>query len=348
MNKLTIDTIKLLRDNKYIQLTFLILISMKRLFHFLINCFLPKGRRNHKSMAKQSTHNFTAMKANIAIPEIAVLVGKTEPTYIKYHNLLTTWVMSKAYKSGSAQGFNDYLKTLREKLEEWELVIRQKFKNKSVEYKTIFPAGRSFILDGTQEQVIMKFNAFRGVVESFADLSSIYIDIKDISIELEKLYGVKNEKFSLKSASTSELDEAHDEMGKALYYNLLQLTSIFIDKTERVEDYFDMTLLRAPQKTEVAEESSLVITIPAASSVDSGFVFTILDKYLLINKCAHTLQFYGASTPTELPKTTPRELIPGEEIEITGLEMGAPANRYLIFINPSTTATGEVEILEVD
>jgi len=321
---------------------------MKRLFHILINCFLVKGRRNHKKMAKQSTYNFEAMKAHSSNPEIEALVNKTEPVYTKYHLLLSNWVMSKAYKSGSVLGFNDYLKLIREKLEGWELQIRMKFKSNTPQYKTIFPSGRSFILEGTQEQIITKFMAFKGVVEGFTDLSSIHNDIKDTAIELDKLYGKKAENFSKKTASTSELDDAHDEMGKVLYYNLLQLAAIHIDDTSKVENFFDMHLLRATEKDNTTEETSLVISIPKASSLDSGFTITVVGKYLIINKSAHSLQYYGASTPTELPKTAPRELIPGEEIEITGAELGAPTNRYLIFINPSTTATGEVEILEVD
>ena len=321
---------------------------MKKSFHLLINVFLSKGIRNHKKMAKQSTVNYEAMKSKTSIPEIAALVAKTKPTYMKYQELLGIWESSKSTKKSSTLSFKNFLKTTREKLKEWDLFIQPIFKEGSPGYVNLFPNGKSYIMEGTQEQIIMKFKGFRNIVEQKTELVSIFDDVKQHAIDLETIYGVKNEKFTNKNTSTTELDKAYDEMGKALYYNMLILAAYFIEDTSQVEDYFDMTLLRTPQKTEVAVESSLVITIPAASSVDSGFVYTILDKYLLINKCAHTLQFYGASTPTELPKTTPRELIPGEEIEITGLEMGAPANRYLIFINPSTTATGEVEILEVD
>lgn len=321
---------------------------MKRLFYKFINCFLPKGLRNHKKMAKQSTVNFEAMKSKSNIPEIAALVAKTEPTYVKYHSLLGTWDSSKSTKKSTALSFKNFLKTTREKLKEWDLFIQTKFKEGTPGYVNLFANGKSFILEGTQEQIIMKFNGFRNNVEKMPELASIQLEVKEHALKLEEQYGNKNAKFTNKNTSTTELDKAHDEMGKALFYNLLMLEAFFIDDTTQVEDFFEMTLLRSSEKEAIAKETSLLVNIPTASSVDSGFIVSEAEKYLVISRCAHTLQFYGASTPTELPKTTPRELLPDTEIEVTGAELGAPANRYLIFINPSTTATGEVEILEVD
>ena len=108
-----------------------------------------------------------------------------------------------------------------------------------------------------------------------------------------------------------------------------------------------MALLRTHDK-ETEEEESLIISIPAATSKESGFSIAETDKYLIMSRSSFSLQYYGAATATELPKTAPRELVPGEEVEVSGTELGAPANRFLIFVNPSTTASGEVEILQVE
>lgn len=322
---------------------------MKRIFHYLINCFLIAVKRNHKKMAKQSTRNLEALKAYSSNPEIEALYVKTEPLHANYHSLLASWITSKSYRAGSVQSFNDYLKTVRAKLEDWELQIRLKFKKNTPTYKTIFPNGRSFILEGTQEEIISKFTSFREVVENLSDLNVIHVEVKATGLELEAVYGKKNEKTQSKSFSTTELEQAYDLMGKALYFNMLQLACIFIDDTSKVEKFFDMSLLRTSDKDDdTPTETSLLVNIPINSSSESGFFITVIGKYLIMNRSAHSLQFYGAATATELPKTAPREILPGEEIEVSGAELGAPANKYLIFINPSTTATAQVEILEVE
>jgi hypothetical protein len=299
-------------------------------------------------MAKQSTLNFEAMKSKSSKPEIAALIAKTEPIYIKYHSLLGVWESSKSTKKSTALSFRNFLKITRDKLKVWDLFIQTKFREGSPGYVNLFANGKSFILDGTQEQIIMKFNGFKNNVENTPELVSIKEEVKDHALELAEQYGKKNEKFTNKNISTTELDKAYDEMGKILYYNMLMLGAIFIDDISQVEDYFDMTLLRSTAKEALAEETSLLLNIPASTSVDSGFMVSEAKKYLVISKSAHSLQFYGASSPAGLPITTPRELIPGEEIEVTGLELGAPANHNLIFINPNTTTTAQVEILEVD
>jgi hypothetical protein len=136
-------------------------------------------------------------------------------------------------------------------------------------------------------------------------------------------------------------------MGKALYYNMLMLTAHFIDDPLEVEDFFDMSLIRRHEK-EITEEESLLVSIPPATSKESGFSIAETGRYLIMSRSNFSLQFYGAATASELPKTALRELVPGEEVEVSGAELGAPTNRFLIFINPNTTATGEVEILQVE
>ncbi|NVN96044.1 MAG: hypothetical protein HXX18_12250 [Bacteroidetes bacterium] len=320
----------------------------KKLFRLFINCFLTLTVRNHKRMAKQSTTNYEALKSKQSTDSfIKELFLKTAPIYTTYHNLLGDLVSTKATKKGTVLSFNNYLKTLRTKLKDWDIFIQGTYKEGTPEYVMLFPNGKSFILEGTQEQIVSKFTGFNNNVQSNPDLVTIKDEVNSYLKTLNIYYGSKNEKLSVTETSTTELDNAYDQMGKALYYNMLMLTAHFIDNPIEVEDYFDMTLLRTHEK-EITEEESLLVSIPPATSKDSGFSIAETGKYLIMSRSNFSLQFYGASTASELPKTRPRELVPGEEVEVSGAELGAPANRFLIFVNPSITATGEVEILQVE
>ena len=299
-------------------------------------------------MAKQSTINYEALKARQTTdPFIKELFLKMAPIYTSYHNLFGSLVATKANKKGTVLSFNNFLKALRKKLKEWDIAIQGIFLEGSPEYVMLFPNGKSFILDGSQEQIVAKFFAFNTNVQSNPELDTIKEEVNAYMQTLQAYYGSKNEKRSVTETSTTELDHAYDQMGKALYYNILMLTAHFIDDPLEVENFFDMALIRRHEK-EIAEEESLLVSIPPATSKDSGFNIDKTGRYLIMSRCSFSLQYYGAATASELPKTAPRELVPGEEVEVSGADLGAPANRFLIFVNPSTSASGEVEILQVE
>jgi hypothetical protein len=299
-------------------------------------------------MARQSTINYEALKArqttDLFIKELFL---KTEPIYTIYHNLFGSLVATKANKKGTVLSFYNFLKALRIKLKEWDVAIQGIFLEGSPEYVKLFPNGKSFILEGSQEQIVAKFFAFNLNVQSNTSLDSIKDAVGNYNHSLQTIYSSKNEKITATDSSTTELDHAYDQMGKALYYNMLMLTAHFIDDPLEVEDFFDMSLIRTHEK-EITEEESLLVSIPPATSKDSGFSIAETGRYLIMSRCSFSMQFYGAATASELPKTAPRELVPGEEVEVSGADLGAPTNRFLIFINPSTSASGEVEILQVE
>jgi len=318
------------------------------MFRLFINCFLTLTVRNHKRMAKHSTTNYEALKANQNTnPFIKELFLKTAPIYTAYHNLLGGLVSTKAIKKGTVLSFYNYLKSLRIKLKEWDIVIQGTYKEGTPEYIMLFPNGKSFILKGTQEQIVQKFTGFYNNVLANPELDSIKDEVNAHLQTLQAYYGSKNEKLSVANSTTTELDHAYDKMGKTLYCNMLMLTVHFIDDPLEVEDFFDMALLRSHDK-DTEEEESLIVSILPATSKESGFSISETSKYLIMSRSSFSLQYYGAATATELPKTAPRELVPGEEVEVSGIDLGAPANRFLIFVNPNTTASGEVEILQVE
>jgi len=296
-------------------------------------------------MAKHSTINYEALKAHQnEDPFIKELFLKTKAVYTAYHDLLGDLVSTKATKKGTVLSFYNYLKTLRSKLKEWDLEVQRVLKEGTPEYVAIFPNGKSFILQGTQEQIMAKFSGFYTNVLLNSGLAAITDDVSLHYQSLQTIYGSKNEKLSKTNTSTTDLDKAYDQMGKTLYCNMLMLIVHFVDNPVNVENYFDMTLLRTPQKHS-KKDNAYKLPLPANSIRIADIGFSIGDTLLIINNGTNSISFYAAATADAATPAILNEIAPGEELEITAASLGAPNNKFLIFVNTSLTDEGEVEIV---
>jgi hypothetical protein len=317
---------------------------MKRKYIRLINPFLSSYRRNYKAMEKQATTNYDALNANKANQLIHERFALTEPVYQSFKLQYALWYNAQGISSGGTKGFNDLVEEIPAKLKLWQHKIVDVYDETTVEFKTLFPKGRNDMYRGNQGQQIGKLTSFELELAKYPSLQLIYNEVKSFNVQLDIAFKDKGVKHDTKDSVTTELDTAHDNMGEMLFSNMLRLTDIFIKNTEVVENYFDFSLLRsAPKQDE--EASSYVLHVAENSKALADVSFSPDDVFMVGNNSSVSAFCYGAATPDAPIPASLIEIPAGEEIEVTALSLGAPNNKYLIFVNKDLNVEVEVEIM---
>jgi hypothetical protein len=72
--------------------------------------------------------------------------------------------------------------------------------------------------------------------------------------------------------------------------------------------------------------------------------FALGDTLLATNVGDVPLYYYGASSATQSAPANPTEIAEGNEAEITAASLGAPANKYLLFVNTDKDKDTEREV----
>ena len=317
---------------------------MKRKYMRLQNPFLLKGKRNYKRMAMQSTYNYNALHDNADNQKVHELIAHTDQVYQIYHAQYDIWNSAQGDSTGGTKNFIDLFVEAPEKIKHWQHKIIDVFSENSPEFVTIFSKGRNDIYKGTQEQQLSKLQALAIHVKKYPGLVAIHEEINAYNEELSVAYKNKGISQDGKNKSSDALDIAYDAMGELLFSNMLALTIIFIKNTDVVEHYFDFSLLRNPKK-QSEEDNAYILAIPANSKKTADISFSTDDTLLLVNNGTKSISFYAAATADAATPTTLSEIAAGEELEVTAASLGAPANKFLIFVNTDLTEVGEVEIL---
>jgi predicted HicB family RNase H-like nuclease len=295
-------------------------------------------------MAAQSDCNYDALCANDTNPLVHARKALTIPVYDHYHAQYDAWINSQSGSLMGTKGFIELLAELPEKLKQWQHKIANIFSEDTIEFGGIFPNGRSDVYRGSYGQRLSKLHSVATEVNKYPALSTVYEEINAYYLLLKDARNNKGVKQDTKDSSSAELDQAYDAMGEMLFSNMLQLTDIYIKTPEVVSNYFDFSLLRIPKK-QSEEDNTYILTLPVNSKRVANISFSADDTLLLVNNGTKSIFFYAAATADAATPTTLTEIAAGEELEVTAASLGAPANKFLIFVNTDLTEAGEVEIL---
>jgi len=275
---------------------------MKKLFNYLLNPFLPTGRRNFKNMATQGNHHLDALTANNSNPKVAALLASYGPKHSNYTKNYDAWNDTQGISMGGTVSFKAEFASARGNLRRWDRGILGVFNEKSDTYTTIFPKGRSYIMKGTEDQILSKLRALEIEVKKYPQLQTVADEISDYNSTLAGAYANKGVSHSQLPKSSAELDQAHDDLGLALYEDMHSLCVIFSKDPAIVENYYDMKLLRA--SSTAVNASNQTLTIRAGRKAVCKIKYEETDKFGLENLGKHPLFFYGSDDPkSETPSS---------------------------------------------
>ena len=171
-------------------------------------------------------------------------------------------------------------------------------------------------------------------------------EVDSFSHTLNEALSVKQNGYSITDESSETLYRSYQALAIPMFSILGRLISLFAADPLKCEHYFPMNILRyRVSKNGKQEENGIyTLSVPAGGSAPADLNFSSGDKLMLSNTGEISVWYYGATSATAAAPDNPAELQPDTEIEVSGTQLGAPLNKYLIFLNKDMKKTAEIEI----
>ena len=314
---------------------------MKRKWFYLMNFMNPKGPRNYTRVQLIITHHNDALRNQRADADIGFIFDRTDPLVTNFLTEMTHKSLSKGVSSGQVDTFDALKGQLPVELAKWDGRIQGIFPIDTLTYKNLFVV-RSKIYQGPIEVVITKLDTFKGLVALQTELASIAADITAFINKLKAARDIKGEKTEDIGAKSIELDVAYDAVVSMVYRNLGRLIDLYGEDSDRIEQFFDLVLIRRHSK--VSSTKGQNIKIPKLSRQAWAPVFTAEDIITILNKTKGSVYYFLAATADEAEPEKLTELYPNEMTDFTGSVMLAGNKKFVVFVNKHNSLKVKVEV----
>jgi hypothetical protein len=230
----------------------------------------------------------------------------------------------------------------------FEGLVKSVYGKGSSVYLFFFPFGLEEFHKASQAQIPILFDRMIDFSLTYkTELNNITFHDKFVAQKdhFTHVYSIQKQAAGTVTNNASVKEILWNELKKQLYKNMLTIVLHNIDNPKLMLSYFEPSLLRfRHHKTDDTTNAAYKLMIPALTSKAAEISFSVDDTLLIINNGAKSIFYYGAATANEEAKTALVEIPAGEEAEVTAVSLGAPTNKFIIFVNKDATAEGEVEI----
>ena len=132
---------------------------------------------------------------------------------------------------------------------------------------------------------------------------------------------------------------------KQLYINMLTIIINNPDNPKVMLSFFEDKILRfRKHKDDGSTAEAYKLNIAASSSKVADISFSVDDTILIINNGYVPLYYYAAATANAAQPAQLTEIAVGDEAEVKAIQLGAPANKFLILVNKDASMEAEAEI----
>ncbi len=270
----------------------------------------------------------------------AQMVLDTPPLFQAWRTAITTEAIEKALREGRTISVNDAVKIIKAYISRKRGVIKDVFPEGTPAYEQFYP-------NGALEYTNATLGNLRTLTERWiaAANTSGSATIAVFSAELQVFLNAFNNARTLQLQSAGEViendsdsDIARAAIAKQVYKNLLQLLVIHIDDTDRVIDFFDLSI------TKRTKSYNYKVSANTIKNVDKNFEATQL--FEITNTGEVNLLVYTSDS-----KTTPYQgwginIAHGTSQKFTVAELGG-LRAYLNLQNQNGTE-GKITIEPVD
>ena len=217
---------------------------------FLSNTFEVATRNSFKRALILFEDSYSKLCAEAPLDaDIMVMKNDFEVYYHEYRNLYAQKQSILGIYEGHTKQFQDMIAGLPTMLRKWEGKIRAEYEEDSFEERMIFPNKRNPFLEGSYESRISAIKTLIFTLDNFPTLSNAQSMIQTYYDQLSKARQQQQEKEGLSEKYSSLLEETRIEACEELYGILARLMYKFRRNRDRIQDFFDLTLLRAKQGT---------------------------------------------------------------------------------------------------
>jgi len=274
------------------------------------------------------------------------LYADFKPFFDTYLEKYDNWKIAQGLSKGETSQLSLYFNEFVEKLRAWDAIVQVVFLEKTPNYRSIFPSGKSIFYHGTFEQRVEQLSALAGRLGKFAALAALKTEITNYyKLVHDELIAHQNNQTIIK-ISSKELEAARIAIGQMLYGNLGLLMNHYKIDSEQISSFFPLDIIRAKKKNQEDSPNNVYTLLLIAKEIkEAGLSFDATTKFLIFNNGNAEIGIYTTSAKDSPPPATPKfKLQPNEEKECTLVDLGAFDDRYMFVVNLDDNEEAEIEI----
>ncbi len=279
----------------------------------------------------------------------AELVSPFQECLARLADSKTGTAVNLAQQGSETMTVDNYIQQFKDSIKTLEPKVMVQFPKDSVEYHEFFPQGKTAYSRITKGNIDNLFATVLAACEHHK--GKLGQALKDEFATLQSNYVAARNKQLEKKGSTSSTRSAWDDNLDAIkdlaFHNLLVIADNYRGQPEKIRLYFDQSIITLDKHKQAADSTAQAYTlaVPASATAVANINFALGDTLLVTNTGDVPLYYYGASSAAQATPPNPTEIADGDEAEITAASLGAPANKYLLFVNNDKDLEGKVEIM---
>ncbi|NVN94517.1 MAG: hypothetical protein HXX18_04440 [Bacteroidetes bacterium] len=298
---------------------------------------------------KYADINIERMEKNNPDGVLTHLIEDTKQKRDAYTGNLSTSKMNEAIRIAYTSELAEITDEFRRTVSKFEGLVKSVFDKKSLVYLMFYPHGIEEYHKSNQAQIPILMDKIIDLNQTYASQlgTMVYHDLfHDQKNRYTNAYSLQKQAGGTVINTSTVKEILWKELKKQLYKNMLTIVLYNIDNPKLMLSYFEPSLLRfRHHKTDDTTNATYKLQIPALSSKAAEISFSVDDTLLIINNGAKSIFYCGAATAEgDQSKPTLIEIPVGEEAEVTAVSLGAPANKFIIFVNKDASEEAEVEI----
>ena len=274
------------------------------------------------------------------------IINETETLYNKLFEVISVREQNFNERISLTQSVKTIRKLFNKLIDELEEVVVYKFHKNSAVYKEFFLHGITPYKEAPLSEILVKMELAESLALKYkADIGETYATgLKEVRVQLESEINAQQ----IAAGEVSNVIPGYEVLRLAIDKQLLKNVCVILienlDNPWVVSTFFDEYLIFPKARKEVAQQG-YILDIPAASKKPADISFSVDDSLLINNNGNGILYCYAAATADTAEPANMIEIQPADQIEISALSLGAPANKFLIFVNKDTTQAAQAEII---
>ncbi len=303
---------------------------MKQLEFYAENPFFTIDT-SKDSMQKMGFDHYQRLLA-ASNPILAAIIQETKNTWQGIFGNLQTYDADKNEQQSFTIQVNAKMKEFVDKALNFEGLVIFKLKKNSGPYQEFSPYGRDEYHQADQKNIVLLMERMVSKCNKYAsDLGpDPETEFQALLDDFNIIFASQKEKKGDVSLGIADFEQKSKKLFVQMFRNLGTLIAEYPEEPDKILSFFDQTIVNykthikkvlIQQKTTEAYELN-----PKAD-----------DIIHLYNKSAGPVKYYFAPTADSEASTPPNELISKVRYKVKGLDAGAPANKFIIFINDNDT-----------
>ncbi len=222
----------------------------KRSWIYANNVFLNQTAGSQKKALTLFEDTFSKLSAGAnADRTLQPIVASFQTSYENYQDLTAQKNKAQNFYEGHTRRFENELETIGLELRRWEGAVRAVYVEDSAEERMIFPNKRSPFLAGSYESRLNAIKTLALSLEDFAPLTQVQADVKSFYTGIALTRKKQQEHEGTNDRLSGDLETQRVATCWVLYGILGQLMHRFQHQSDRICDFFDLSLLRSTSAT---------------------------------------------------------------------------------------------------